>query len=188
MGMRIHCAMGWAGCHPDPQALQRRLYEERVDGEVVSLMQEAVASAVGTPRWLPLFADLGRGHGYPGHFFELVSAVTTDAVKPETLWIIAPPGSRGAWHRRDDDLDYHAKRWRPNWEDEELRWLDSAPYPYGRWSWADGATGEWRSAGDDEQALPGLVPSPPPSVGVLAEALGFTAWRSMKPLLATWWA
>ena len=192
--MRLHKAMGWAGVHPDREWLSDRLYENEVPGEVAALMASAMAAAQAAGNAhdrLALTLQQDRPNlgirSYPRLLSEIVTYADNIDATRDGLWVIAPPSTAGDWHRVDDDLDYHDRRWTEEWEATVVRRLPVPPHPYHSWCRENPLTGR-------REALPEGVDSesftcvPPAPVQAIAEALRFPDWRALQPTLVTWWS
>ena len=196
MGSKIHRALGWGGYHPDDHGLSDRLYEREKQGEVAKLMASAFKEASRDNKF-GLIAErdipsLRGSSSYPGYFRELVTRTGSLEAHGPSLWVLAAPSSCGRWHRRNDDIDYHAKRWQGDsvYLDNEIQWIEEALYPHEAWCWEDPATGiRARNTGHGytEEGVGPLRLVPPPAIQVLAIEMGFPDWRALKPVLVTWW-
>lgn len=198
LGTTIKRALGWGGEHPDKQGLFDRIYEGGRKGEVHELMERACAS-MSRGDALGMLADrhLASISGpYPETFQDVVSLTGNADLDDDRIWVIAPPGTRGDWFRRDDSIDYHTYRWvgRPGSDDFpmlEVKWLPHPLHPYDNWCWEDPATGlraRNTGRGYTEEGVGPLRAVPPPSVEAIAKELGFPDWRALKPVLVTWWS
>jgi hypothetical protein len=178
MGIRIHKAVGYGGIHPNIVEASAYWDENGIDGEVNQLIVENIPKA---DRYDHLFletAEMAEKYHweYPKQFWECINHTEYEISDPGYTLII-PPIYIKDWHRYDDNIDYCDS----DSENPEtvIKILERPIFPYRYWM--DPITFELRKYEE-----PKLIPSIPTSVKLIAEKIGMD-WKTLKPMVATWW-
>lgn len=185
MGNRIHKALGYGGYHENNIKLFEHLDEHGVDGEVDQLLTSHLADN-NHELFLETAELVEKYNGtYPKQFLECVWHCAYE-LDDEGPTIIIPPRHVDKWYRYDDIIDYFdADHTDPQ---ITVKILDTPIYPYN--DWMDPITLEKISTNEYHDGRRFIEPLPSPgiplSVRLIADKIGMD-WKSLTPMIVTWW-
>lgn len=187
MSIRIHKAVGYGGYHPNNVALFEYLDEHGVDGEVNQLIVDNLPTKDHRDHLFLETENMAKTYekSYPKQFLNCIHHCEYE-LDTHGYTLIIPPIYAEDWHRYDDSIDYFDA----NYNDPQtvVKILDGPIYPYS--NWMDPETFEVIDTDyyyeERKYMTPTPIPSIPTSVKLIATKIGMD-WKTLKPMVVTWW-